>query len=222
MPTRNSDWIDPHLYRWLSRGASIRDLEKELKISRTKLHTLLMKRAAELDVNATAGRGDGLWAVISQEYLDPAKLAKMRERDRLEIEEWTRANFEKILGSQASRVYTIAECRNRTRRDVVGKEDLAIMENDGASIGKWFGAKIADIEIPECLPIKIRRLNIPIPKPIKPIQKRVAAPMIAPILRRTIAPSSPVPIHYATSNQPSTPPTTRTIYFQQPQLAAVA
>lgn len=224
MSSSSLEWLDPHLYRWLSRHTSIRSLAVELGISRSHLHKQLVERAEELGVNSKAGRGDGLWAVISQEYLDPKKLAKMRERDRAQIEEWTRANFQKILSSVETRVYTSAECKNRTRRDVVGKDDLAIMEMEGANIGRWFGAKESqDFEIPECQPIKIRKFAIPAPSPKIAIQKRVPAPTISPIHRRTIAALSPDPFNkYAAINQPRTFSAARTIPLSRRGHEAVA
>lgn len=217
------EWIDPHLYRWLSRHTSVRSLAVELGISRSHLHKQLVERAEELGVNSQAGRGDGLWAVISQEYLDPKKLAKMREKDRAEIEEWTRANFQKILSSTESRVYTSAECKNRTRRDVVGKDDLAIMEMEGANIGKWFGAKLdQEFDLPECTPIKIRKFAIPIPAPKMPICKRVPAPTIAPLIKRTIAASSPDLFKYAAIDQPRITSAVRAVHFQPNEFAAAS
>lgn len=193
MPANTLEWIDPHLYRWLARKTSVRKLVEELGISRSRLHTLLKIRANELGANSNGGQGDGLWAVIEQEYLDPKKLEKMRPRDRAAVEDWAEEQFRTILAGEGVRVYTIEQCKNRSYRDTTAKNDLAEMEN--AKIGEWYGANsqyFDELDLPECLPIKLKKLAIPIaPAPRLAIPKRVPAPMpIAPILPRTIAASN--------------------------------
>lgn len=172
----DTDILDQHLRDWLARRVTIRPLAIKLGMSRTKIHNLFVDRAKELGFNAAGGQGDGLWAVIQQEYLAPAKLDKMRPRDRAKVEDWAEQQLLKILSNtEGYRVYTTAQCKNRSIRDTTAKHDLAEMEN--SNIGTWLGwAQTEEFELPDCLPIKLRRLAIPIVHPAHSMPKRIPAP----------------------------------------------
>jgi hypothetical protein len=163
--------IDRLVYRWISRKTSVRKLAEETGLSRSWIHVKLKERCQELGINSEAGRGTGLWAVVSQEYLSEAALAKMRPRDRERVMAWAEERFWQILQSEGTRLYTTAECKNRSRRDTIGVKDLTELE-DWSFAAEIFGQQYEEWDPDEWPQEETGQYLLysiePIPKPPRP------------------------------------------------------
>lgn len=164
--------LDRLIPRWISRQTSVRKLAVETGYSRSWIHVKLKERCEELGINSNAGRGTGLWAVAN-EYLTEKALAKMRPREREQVIKWAEDQFWEILSAEGTRLYTTAECKNRSRRDTIGVKDLSELEDwsfaaeifgqQDPQLGEW-NPDVWPVEDGQFLLVQVQ----PAPKPQRP------------------------------------------------------
>lgn len=158
--------FDPDRYidDWLARKISVRQIAEITGLKRATVHTRLKQRCKQLGINSRAGEGVGLFGIVQQEYLNPKKLARMRDRDRQAITQWAQENHQAMLEMEGDRLYPAAKCANRTKRDTIGRRDLGEMSSDTAIGTLWTGAIATTEPVDEGLLIVIGdRIAAPLP-----------------------------------------------------------